>query len=211
MCDGGHCTYYFYIKCNGRKQGCSRFYQGHSGSQFLPDSGIEPDEGHCCRYRSGRCLQRLLQDAEWRPGCKENHHAYHRRLYRIHRTFGSSSAILPVILSRHDNESGRLPCIQGIAEAAGVYGHTWPFPHSGSGSHRRIIRRLHRLLNRFGKGCRIHSHDGHGTGGTDNHLHQAAWRTPQQEKGKRYLYLQKPEKRTVNHFIQYGTQKEKNI
>ena len=44
-----------------------------------------------------------------------------------------------------------------------------------------------------------------------NHLHQAAWRTPQQEKGKRYLYLQKPEKRTVNHFIQYGTQKEKNI
>ena len=56
-----------------------------------------------------------------------------------------------------------------------------------------------------------HSHDGHGTGGTDNHLHQAAWRTPQQEKGKRYLYLQKPEKRTVNHFIQYGTQKEKNF
>ena len=42
-------------------------------------------------------------------------------------------------------------------------------------------------------------------------LHQAAWRTPQQEKGKRHLYLQKPEKRTVNHFIQYGTQKEKNI
>ena len=32
-----------------------------------------------------------------------------------------------------------------------------------------------------------------------------------QEKGKRYLYLQKPEKRTVNHFIQYGTQKEKNF
>ena len=28
---------------------------------------------------------------------------------------------------------------------------------------------------------------------------------------KRYLYLQKPEKRTVNHFIQYGTQKEKNF
>ena len=28
---------------------------------------------------------------------------------------------------------------------------------------------------------------------------------------KRHLYLQKPEKRTVNHFIQYGTQKEKNI
>ena len=51
----------------------------------------------------------------------------------------------------------------------------------------------------------------HGTGGTDNHLHQAAWRTTQQEKGKRHLYLQKPEKRTVNHFIQYGTQKEKNI
>ena len=75
----------------------------------------------------------------------------------------------------------------------------------------RHCRRLHRFLNRFGKGCRIHSHDGHGTGGTDNHLHQAAWRTPQQEKGKRYLYLQKPEKRTVNHFIQYGTQKEKNI
>ncbi len=63
----------------------------------------------------------------------------------------------------------------------------------------------------LGKGCRVHSHDGHGTGRTDNHLHQAAWRTPQQEKGKRHLYLQKPEKRTVNHFIQYGTQKEKNI
>ena len=29
--------------------------------------------------------------------------------------------------------------------------------------------------------------------------------------GKRHLYLQKPEKRTVNHFIQYGTQKEKNF
>lgn len=65
--------------------------------------------------------------------------------------------------------------------------------------------------NRFGKGCRIHSHDGHSTGGTDNHLHQAAWWTTQQEKVKRHLYLQKPEKRTVNHFIQYGTQKEKNI
>ena len=116
-----------------------------------------------------------------------------------------------VILSRHDNESGRIPCVQGIAETAGVYGHTRPFPYSGSGSHRRIIRRLHRFLNRLGEGCRLHSHDGHGTGGTDNHLHQAAWRTPQQEKGKRHLYLQKPEKRTVNHFIQYGTQKEKNF
>lgn len=31
------------------------------------------------------------------------------------------------------------------------------------------------------------------------------------KRGKRYLYLQKPEKRTVNHFIQYGTQKEKNF
>lgn len=31
------------------------------------------------------------------------------------------------------------------------------------------------------------------------------------KKVKRHLYLQKPEKRTVNHFIQYGTQKEKNI
>lgn len=144
-------------------------------------------------------------------GCEENHHAYHRRLYRIHRTFGSSSAVLPVILCRHDNESGRIPCVQGIAETAGVYGYTRPFPHSGSGSHRRIIRRLHRFLNRFGKGCRVHSHDGHGTGGTDNHLHQAAWRTPQQEEGKRHLYLQKPEKRTVNHFIQYGTHKEKNF
>ena len=30
----------------------------------------------------------------------------------------------------------------------------------------------------IGKGCRVHSHDGHGTGGTDNHPHQAAWRTP---------------------------------
>ena len=67
------------------------------------------------------------------------------------------------------------------------------------------------LLYRLGEDCRFHSHDGHGTGGTDNHLHQAAWRTPQQEKGKRHLYLQKPEKRTVNHFIQYGTQKEKNF
>lgn len=47
--------------------------------------------------------------------------------------------------------------------------------------------------------------------GTDNNLHQTAWWTPQQEEGKRYLYLQKPEKRTVNHFIQYGTQKEKNF
>lgn len=125
--------------------------------------------------------------------------------------FIALSEALPVILSRHDNESGRIPCVQGIAETAGVYGHTRPFPHSGSGSHRRIIRRLHRFLNRFGKGCRVHSHDGHGTGGTDNHLHQAAWRTPQQEEVKRYLYLQKPEKRTVNHFIQYGTQKEKNF
>lgn len=211
MCGGGHCTDYFHIQRNGRKQRCSRFYQGHSGSQLLPDSGIESDEGHSCRYHSGRCLQRLFQDAERRPGREEDHHAYHRRLYRIHRTFGSSSAVLPVILSRHDNESGRIPCVQGIAETAGVYGHTRPFPHSGSGSHRRIIRRLHRFLNRFGKGCRVHSHDGHGTGGTDNHLHQTAWWTTQQEKVKRHLYLQKPEKRTVNHFIQYGTQKEKNI
>lgn len=35
--DGGHSTRYFHIKRNGRKQGCSRFYQGHTGSQFLPD------------------------------------------------------------------------------------------------------------------------------------------------------------------------------
>ena len=45
-------------------KGAAGFTQGHPGSQLLPDSGIEPDEGHCCRYRSGRCLQRLFQDAE---------------------------------------------------------------------------------------------------------------------------------------------------
>ena len=108
------------------------------------------------------------------------------------------------------NQEG-YPVFKGLQKPLEFMGIRGRFLTLAAGSHRRIIRRLHRFLNRFGKDCRVHSHDGHGTGGTDNHLHQAAWRTPQQEKGKRYLYLQKPEKRTVNHFIQYGTQKEKNI
>ncbi len=108
------------------------------------------------------------------------------------------------------NQEG-YPVFKGIAETAGVYGHTRPFPYSGSGSHRRIIRRLHRFLNRLGEGCRFHSHDGHGTGGTDNHLHQAAWRTPQQKRARGIYIYRNLRERTVNHFIQYGTQKEKNF
>ena len=108
------------------------------------------------------------------------------------------------------NQEG-YPVFKGLQKPLEFMGIRGRFLTLAAASHRRIIRRLHRFLNRIGKGCRVHSHDGHGTGRTDNHLHQAAWWTPQQEKGKRYLYLQKPEKRTVNHFIQYGTQKEKNF
>ena len=38
-------------QCNGRKQGGSGLHQGHAGSKFLPDSRLQPHEGHRRRHR----------------------------------------------------------------------------------------------------------------------------------------------------------------
>lgn len=81
---------------HGRQQGSGGLHQGHAGSKFLPDSRLQPHEGHRRRHRAGRRVQCLFQDAERRPGREEDHHADHRRLYRVHRTVRGLATLLHV-------------------------------------------------------------------------------------------------------------------
>lgn len=83
-------------RCNGRKQGSGRLHQGHAGSKLLPDSRLQPHESHCGGHRPRRCVQCLFQDAERRPGRQEDHHADHRRLYRVHRIVRGFATLLHV-------------------------------------------------------------------------------------------------------------------
>ena len=81
---------------HGRQQGSGGLHQGHPGSKLLPDTCLQPYESHRGGHRTGRRVQCLLQDAERRPGCQENHHADHRRMYRIHRIVRGFAAFLHV-------------------------------------------------------------------------------------------------------------------
>ena len=81
-------------------KGAAGFTKATTRNQFLPDPGFQPDEGDCCRNRLGRSFQRVFQDVKRRPGREEDHHAHHRRLYRLHRAFRGSSVVLQITMTQ---------------------------------------------------------------------------------------------------------------
>ena len=176
-------------RCNGRKQGGGGLHQGHAGSKFLPDSRLQPHEGHRRRHRSCGRVQCLLHDAERRPGCEEDHHADHRRLYRVHRIIRGLAAFLHVRPWKRTRIVRTVSRVQGTPEAVGIHGHPRPLPHTGGGGHRRVLRGIHRLLHRPWETCRVHRHAGDGRRRAGHHLRQAARRTAQQETGEGHLHL----------------------
>ena len=93
--------------CSGSRSICRRHWRDNR----LSGIGKESFVCYCRCYCTGRGIQCLPQDDQWRPGCQENHHADAWRMYCNDCIVNCLAGILWTLMDGY--RQILLPCFQG--------------------------------------------------------------------------------------------------